>query len=113
MEESLSSAFQHRDIKDVRILVREASFFLGALKTEIRLRLYVTPDDEAKVHYEQSHHLQTPMSTETSSVGSQFAYSESGAFEDAVSELTDAYDMAVMAGHRPQEDWLVPNKYFQ
>jgi hypothetical protein len=112
MDYSLREAFEHRELKDVRVLLKEASFYLGNLKTEVRIRLYVRPKDETTICFEQSHHLQTPMHTEHMSPGLDFGDSEEEAFHEAVTKLTDAYDMAVMSGHRPSEDWLVPNKFF-
>jgi len=108
----LREVFAHRELKDVRVFVKEASFYLGALKTEIRVRLYVRPQDETTIHYEQSHGLRTPLQRDQASAPSGAADSEEEAFAEAVSQLTEAYDLAVMSGHRPHEDWLVPNKYF-
>jgi hypothetical protein len=112
MEYSLKQAFHHREVKDVRIFLKEASFYLGSLKTEVRIRLYMRPEDESSIYYEQSHQIQTPMQTERPRSGMNFAHSEEEAFYEAIGDLTDAYDVAVMAGHRPRADWLVPNEYF-
>ena len=111
-ETTLREAFEHREVKDVRIFLKEASFYLGRLKTEVRIRLYVRPEEETTIHYEQSHRLRTPLQTDRAVSAEGSADTEEEAFQDAVQQLTDAYDLAVMSGHRPNEDWLVPNKYF-
>jgi len=61
METTITNIFKHRHLKDVRIFLREASFYLGKLTTEIRIRVYQTPDKPGMVCFEQSHHIQTPL----------------------------------------------------
>ena len=111
-EYTLRDAFDHKLLKDVRIFICEASFFLGNLRTEIRIKLYKKPTNEFSICSEQSHFLRPPSQPSSRSSSDFFADSEEEAFYDAVSKLTDIYDSAVIAGHRPSEDWLVANEYF-
>lgn len=112
MEHAFRDAFDHKEVKDVRISLREASFYLGTLKTEIRIRLYLRPEDATTVYYEQSHFLKTPMQRQTRPPTDNFADSEEEAFAEAIAALTDTYELALMSGHRADDDWLVPNSYF-
>lgn len=112
MAYTLREALKHRNVKDVRILVREASFYLESLQTEIRIRLYIRPEDEQTLYYETSHHLKTPLHRDRVASDRNYGASEAEAFHAAMTSLTDPYDDAVMSGHRPSEDWLVPNRFF-
>ena len=111
-DHTLREAFSHKLLKDVRIFICEASFYLGNLQTEIRIKLYKIPTNEFSVYFELSHHLHTPLQTSVKSTSDIYASSEEEAFYEAVSRLTDAYESAVMAGHKPSAEWLVVNEYF-
>ena len=109
---TLKEAFSHKLLKDVRIVICEASFYLGNLPTEIRIKVYKVPTNEFSFYFELSHHIQSPLQTSIKSTSDIYAGSEEDAFYEAVSRLTDPYESAAMAGHRPSEEWLVVNEYF-
>lgn len=89
----------------------EYSFNLRGIPTTITVRLY-RREARGPVWFEQSHWIKTPEQIGPYRTSRPFNDDESRALRQAVTGLTQFYDMAVKAGHEPSKAWLVENKNF-
>ncbi len=111
MPEQPDQALQHPLIRGPRRLVAEYAFNLGELPTQVRIRVY-QPLGKGGAEVEQSHHIQTPLQ-QSPSFGDDIDFKDpAAAVRATVEQFTQHYQAAVDAGHRPDPDWLFPNRYF-
>lgn len=97
-------------IIEVRRFLAEYQFFLeGITFARITIRLYEVGD---RVEWEQSHYIKTPEQLDPYSPSRTSEDSEEAALNGAIASLTSYYETAVRKGHKPDDDWLVPNAYF-
>lgn len=89
----------------------EYSFNLRGIPTTITVRLY-RREARGPVWFEQSHWIKTPEQIGPYRTSRPFNDDEASALRQAVTGLTQFYDMAVKAGHEPSKAWLVENKNF-
>lgn len=88
-----------------------AGFFqirLGVLRTVVTIELgrYMRKEDR-RTKYWVSHAIHTPLLAAPYITSLPLADDPPSALRRAVFGLTDDYRAAVMAGHEPQEQWLV------
>ncbi len=111
MSDQVDQALRHPLVRGARRLVAEYAFSLGDLPTQIRLRVYESLG-KSGVEVEQSHHIQTPLQ-QSPNFGEDVDYKDAAdAVRTTVDQLVEHYQAAVDAGHRPDPDWLFPNRYF-
>ena len=105
---TIDDAVSQKVLRDVKIFVREVSFRLGDLTTNIRIRLFRYPGDK-EIYFEQSHFLQTPEHTTPVVPPLKSDNNEAYALSHAVETLIHSYEAAVDLGHEPSERWLISN----
>jgi len=105
------AAIRHPLIHQQRFLITEMIFQLGQIPTPIRIRCYREAGSE-RVTCEQSHYLQTPLQAEPSFENSDDHPSVDAALAAITDEMVTRYRQAEQAGHRPNDDWLLPNRDF-
>ena len=88
---------------------KEYEFFIGSLRTPVRIRLNVEPDH---VSFETSHFVHTPEQMGPYQTSVMVAATEREALDLAVNSLLLYYKIAVNLGRKPEEAWLVPNTFF-
>lgn len=63
-------------------------------------------------HFTVSHYVHTPIQASPYMTSMSQAQSESEAIRNAISRTTDFLKQAIAKGHKPSDDWLVPNEDF-
>ena len=94
-----------------RRIYNEYQFTVGELKTIITIRTYKETEHGAYL-FEQSHNIKTPVQISAYHTSRPWADYEAYAVHLAISGITQYYNEAVKAGHKPKEFWLIPNKRF-
>ena len=103
--------FRRPGIDWARRLVDEYAFSLEGIPEMIRVRLYRVVGEQW-IEMEQSHYLQTPgMASPVVSETGRYSSREE-ALDDVLHGFTEGYQGAVKAGHRPDVNWLLPNRDF-
>jgi hypothetical protein len=108
---SIDEILSDDSFENVKIYIREISFNLKELSPVIKIRLYKQPNDQ-RVFFEQSHFLDTPIQADPYRTSTPFADDEEGALRHAVRTFMDFFPAAVEQGHKPSDEWLVPNSDF-
>jgi CxxC motif-containing protein len=101
---TMQEALNHTLITFVR---RESNTFvvlLGNLKTEISITLEHEGD---YVNFVLSHVIKTPVQIGPYRTSRPYNDTPGSALHQAITSLTQYYEMAVGEGHQPQESWLV------
>ena len=104
----VDSELIHEPIK----LIGGYKFYLGTLKHEITIRLFV-PFQSQQILFEQSHFIHTPTQLgayETSRPWNDNVYA---AINQVLQGFTEYYNSAIRAGYEPDDSWLVPNPNFR
>lgn len=81
---------------------------IGELPTVVTIRLKKRSSVRGKVEYRTSHVIHTPTQAHAYRTSLPFEDDRSEAVAKALQDLTLYYRHAIMQGHRPQTDWLVP-----
>lgn len=87
------------------------SFKLRGIPITITVRLY-RREVRGPVWFEQSHWIKTPEQIGPYRTSRPFNDDEGSALRQAVTGLTQFYNIAVKAGHEPSNAWLIENKNF-
>ncbi len=98
-------------IESARELIGEYKFTLKDISIPVRIRLYRVFGHK-EVLFEQSHHIKTPTQIDKYVTSRPWNYGPGSALHQAVTGITRYYKEAVAAGHRPSDEWLVPNERF-
>jgi hypothetical protein len=104
-------AWQDPLVTQAREIIREYSFQVGELHTEIRVRLY-REIGGTRVGYRVSHHLHTPRHLDPAVPSMSWCDDEAQALRTAIEGITSHYKTGQQDGMIPHESWLIPNKVF-
>ena len=111
MPVTVDEALRDSLVVNAREVIREFSFQVGHLNTEVRVRLYRSLDG-GKIGYRVSHHIHTPRHMDPQVPPMSWGEDEGDAMRLAVSGITEQYRSAMEEGMIPHESWLIPNKVF-
>lgn len=81
---------------------------LGELETEITIELNRHLDSDM-TKFQVSHAIKTPKQAGPYRTGAPYGDYPAYALHKAITGLTQYYKDAVKEGHKPTEDWLLPN----
>lgn len=107
----IEACFRKEGIDRVRRLVDEYAFTLVGIPETIRLRFYRDLAHEG-IEAEQSHYMQAPGMALPAVSETQRYRSMEEALDELLGEFLAGYRAAIEAGHRPDTNWLLPNRDF-
>ncbi|MBN2410521.1 hypothetical protein JXQ31_02440 [candidate division KSB1 bacterium] len=111
MPYTIETAFDEKPVENPRKLLSEFKFNLSGIDTEITVRIFKNIINET-VFFEQSHYIHSPVQIEPYHTNSNWGENEAYVLHRAIESLTDFYNNAINAGHKPNESWLVQNDSF-
>lgn len=76
----------------------------------VKIRIYENTDGD--YFYHQSHLIKTPLQAGPYQSNAISGENQEDALRLAVYALMTSYHAAVVKGHHPSREWLVPNEYF-
>ncbi len=97
------------------VFVKELSYRLAEIDIDIGIKIWkrINEDDptggDGPFHFVTSHHIQTPLQTNTSRSDNIYAATEDEALIKAVSTFDAFYKCAVEQGLQPDPSWLILN----
>jgi hypothetical protein len=96
----------------LRKLESEFHLRLDGISTLVMFRFY---EDHLniRIDFTQSHYIQTPLQDGPYIPQEPWAEDSDSAYQRAVEDMVDRFDLAVFEGHTPDESWLVPNEDFE
>lgn len=115
-DQALAELSKHPDVAEAYVLVREMRLYLqvgyGGFHPRIGIKIYQSPNKGIPFHFEVSHHVYTPDQAEAYFPTAIYAQSEQEAITQAISTTTHFLKSAILNGHEPSEQWLIPNPTF-
>jgi hypothetical protein len=108
---------KHEYIVESYVLVRELKIFLNVtveyFHPKIRIKIWKSNvNSKEPYHFTLSHHVRTPTQAGPYYPSITQAATESEAIHSAISATTTFLVNAIDGGHKPSDDWLVPNDDF-
>jgi hypothetical protein len=108
---------RHKYIVESFVLVRELKIFLNLgpdfFHPKIRIKIWKSSvNSREPYHFTVSHNVRTPTQASPYYPSITQATTESEAIKSAISATTSFLVGAISGGHKPSDDWLVPNEDF-
>ena len=107
MIEDYQNPILHPLLRSQKELAATYKFRLGDLEPTITLRIYKYSEKNSFA-FEISHTIKTPEQIGPYKTSPKPYDSKDYTIQMAISGLTQQYEAAVKAGHKPNNDWLVP-----
>lgn len=108
---------ENEEVIESYVMVREVKIFLNLnhihFNPQIKVRIYKSNlIANAPYHFEVSHYVNTPIQSSPYLSSRTSANTEREAIESAISTTTSFLKNAIISGHEPSEQWLIPNEVF-
>jgi len=98
-------------IENLHLTMKGYEFNLRGIPVNIKIRFDKKKRDGA-VTFSQSHFIHTPAQADPYRTSRPWGHTEKDALDVALNGYKRFYRMAIEAGHKPDESWLVSNSHF-
>ena len=117
VDEVIEELHDNDEVQECYVLVRELNIHLDVgdplFGPPIRVKIWKSDViSQYPYHFTVSHYVHTPTQAAPYMTSMSQAQSESEAIRDAISRTTSFIKSAITQGHKPSDEWMIPNDDF-